>query len=238
MSLASRTHFDVLGLEASSPLKLALFFELLKVCGTPEKFFGKRFFLEIAWKIFLKTFFFWRALALVSLALGLGLERFCSRPREGLSSVGLSLALASDIFMSLASSLVSSTPPLLFAIFLNLIIIFSFLIFNYFHGYFVVYSFLFCGLFFRFRKQSKTIYFMFAIQLVKWLKTFAWVHAIAEISLIFPNFFLISLIPVVYFNCWSRLSRVLSIKIVKRQCKNCKKNMHTRTVVPRYVRFC
>ena len=28
--------------------RTVLFFELLKVCGAPEKFFGKRFFLEIA----------------------------------------------------------------------------------------------------------------------------------------------------------------------------------------------
>ena len=56
-SLASKTYFKVLGLglegqvlglghEASSPT--ALFFELLKFCGALEKFFGKRFFVEIA----------------------------------------------------------------------------------------------------------------------------------------------------------------------------------------------
>ena len=57
------------------------------------------FFLEIAWKIFVKTFFFfWRALALVSLVLGLGLEHSCPWPRECLSSERLSLALASDFF--------------------------------------------------------------------------------------------------------------------------------------------
>ena len=61
--------------------RTALFFELLKFCGALEKFFGKRFFVEIAWKIFVKTFFFfWRALALVSLILGLGLE--ASSPRK------------------------------------------------------------------------------------------------------------------------------------------------------------
>ena len=57
-------------------------------------------------------FFFWRALALVSLVLGLGLEHSCPWPREVLS---LALALASDFFCVLgleASSLVSSTPPL------------------------------------------------------------------------------------------------------------------------------
>ena len=68
-SLASRTSlrtdFEVLGLEASSPRKLACQnFGMLKFCGALEKFFGKRFLVEIAWKIFVKTFFFWRALAL------------------------------------------------------------------------------------------------------------------------------------------------------------------------------
>ena len=49
---------------------------------------------------------------LVSLVLGLGLEHSCLWPRECLSSEKLSLA--SDFFVSLAlaSSLVSSTPPL------------------------------------------------------------------------------------------------------------------------------
>ena len=58
-------------------------------------------------------FFFWKTLAAVSLVLGL--EHSCPWPREGLSSKRLSLALASDFFVSLAlaSSLVSSTPPLL-----------------------------------------------------------------------------------------------------------------------------
>ena len=61
----------------------------------------------------MKTFFFsffWRALALVSLVLGL--EHSCPWPRERLSSERLSLAMASDFFVSLASGLVSSTPPL------------------------------------------------------------------------------------------------------------------------------
>ena len=63
-------------------------------------FFGDRL------KIFLKTFFL-RTLAHVSLVLGL--EHPCPWPREGLS-----LALDSDFFVSLAlaSSLVSSTPCL------------------------------------------------------------------------------------------------------------------------------
>ena len=60
----------------------------------------------------MKTFF-WGALAIVSVVLGLGLEHSRPWPREGLSSERLSLALASDFFVSLAlaSSLVSSTPP-------------------------------------------------------------------------------------------------------------------------------
>ena len=110
---SSRTDFEVLGLglEASSPRKLACprledstFFELLKFCGALEKFFGKRFFVEIAWKIFVKTFFFFRrALALVSLVLGL--EHTCPWPRECLSSERLSLALASDFFCVLGLGL-------------------------------------------------------------------------------------------------------------------------------------
>ena len=53
----------------------------------------------------------------MSLVLGLGLEHFCPWPREGLSSERLSLALASDFFVSLAlaSILVSSNLPLIFS---------------------------------------------------------------------------------------------------------------------------
>ena len=121
-SLASRTDFEVLGLglEASSPRKLArtaLFFGKLKFCGAVEKFFGKRFFVEIAWKIFVKTFFFfffffgdrlknfcedlfffflestcalcpW-SLALASSIPVLGLESVC--PRKGCPWLGLGL---------------------------------------------------------------------------------------------------------------------------------------------------
>ena len=61
-------------------------------------------------------FFFGEHLRFVSLVLGLGLEHSCPWPRECLSSerLSLALALASDFFVSLAlaSSLVSSTPPL------------------------------------------------------------------------------------------------------------------------------
>ena len=60
-------------------------------------------------KNFLKTsfFFFWRALALVSLVLGLGLEHSCPWPRECLSSerLSLALALASDFFCVLGLGL-------------------------------------------------------------------------------------------------------------------------------------
>ena len=51
----------------------------------------------------MKTFFFWRALALVSLVLGLGLEHSCPWPRECLSSERLSLAL--DFFCVLGLGL-------------------------------------------------------------------------------------------------------------------------------------
>ena len=50
-------------------------------------------------KFLWRPFFFWRALALVFLVLGLGLEHFCPWPRECLSSERLSLALASDFFL-------------------------------------------------------------------------------------------------------------------------------------------
>ena len=41
--------------------RTTLYFELLKFCEALEKFFGKRVFVEIARKIFVKTFFFWRS---------------------------------------------------------------------------------------------------------------------------------------------------------------------------------
>ena len=58
----------------------------------PENFFWRLFFWDRLIN-FSEDFFFvfvWRALALVSL--GLGLEHSCPWPQEGLSSVGLSLA--------------------------------------------------------------------------------------------------------------------------------------------------
>ena len=133
-SLASRTHFEVLGLEASSPRKLpwprledSTIFWTDKIllenarnlaenlrrpflfCSIGDRL-KKNFKTFFAWKIFLKIlffrFFFWRTLAPMSLVLGL--EHSCPWPREGLSLEGLSLA----------SSLVSSTPPLIITIYI------------------------------------------------------------------------------------------------------------------------
>ena len=73
-------------------------------------------------KFFLKTFIFnflrsnkTKFFLKNTFACVLGLEHFCPWPREGLFSKGLSLALASDFFgsLALAKSLVSSTPPLI-----------------------------------------------------------------------------------------------------------------------------
>ena len=131
---SSRTDFEVLGLglEASSPRKLACprledstIFWKVKILWSGWKIFWKGFFrgdrlrnfcedlfffffLEIAWKIFVKTFFFFffgEHLRFVSLVLGLGLEHSCPWPRECLSSERLSLALASDFFCVLGLGL-------------------------------------------------------------------------------------------------------------------------------------
>ena len=128
---SSRTHFEVLGLEgqvlglgleASSPRKLAsprledsTIFWIVKILWSAWKLFWKKFFCGDRLKNFCEDlfFFFWRALALVSLVLGLGLEHSCPWPRECLSSERLSLALDFFVSLALASSLVSSTPPLL-----------------------------------------------------------------------------------------------------------------------------
>ena len=107
-SLASRPqileNWPVLG------SRTALFFELLKFCGVLEKFFGKGFFVEIAWKISVKTFFFGEHLhlcpwsfALASSIPVLGLESVC--PRKG-------CPWPWPRSLALASSPVSSTPPL------------------------------------------------------------------------------------------------------------------------------
>ena len=77
--------------------RTALLFESLKFCGAPEKFFGRRSFLEIARKILVKTFFF--EIACKKILKIFSLESTCACvfgrwpwPREGLSSEGLSLA--------------------------------------------------------------------------------------------------------------------------------------------------
>ena len=110
-SLASRPqvleNWPVLG------SRTALFFELLKFCGALEKFFGKRLFVEIARKIFVKTFFFGEHLRLRPWSLAssipvLGLKSVC--PRKGCPWPWPGIFFVS---LSLASSLVSSTPPLL-----------------------------------------------------------------------------------------------------------------------------
>ena len=91
--------------------RTALFSGMLKLCGVLEKFFGKRFVVEIARKIFVKTFLFFffgehlRSLALASSIPVLGLESVC--PRKGCPWPWPRI-----FFVSLASSLVSSTPPL------------------------------------------------------------------------------------------------------------------------------
>ena len=93
LALASRP--EVLENCSVFGLRTALFFGMLKFCGALEKFFGKRFVVEIAFGDRLKNFcedlFFF-------LSLVLGLKHSCPWPRECLSSERLSLALASDFF--------------------------------------------------------------------------------------------------------------------------------------------
>ena len=146
---SSRTHFEVLGLglegqvlglglETSSPRKLA--------CPRLEDstIFWNVKILWSAWKSFLENVFLWRSLekflwrpfffflestcalcpwslALASSIPVLGLESVCPRkgcpwPWPRIFFVSLALALAS----ALASSLVSSTPPLLIIIYFKL----------------------------------------------------------------------------------------------------------------------
>ena len=96
--------------------RTAVFFELLKFCEALEKFFGKRFFVEIARKIFVNTFFFFffgEHLRLCPWSLAssipvLGLESVC--PRKGCPWPWPRIFFVS---LALASSLVSLTPPLL-----------------------------------------------------------------------------------------------------------------------------
>ena len=126
---SSRTHFEVLGLglegqvlglEASSSRKLACprledssIFWIVKILWSVWKIFWKTFFCGDRLKNFCEDlFFFWRALALVSLALAssipvLGLESVC--PRKGCSWPWPRIFF---VFLALASSLVSSTPLL------------------------------------------------------------------------------------------------------------------------------
>ena len=88
--------------------RTALFFKMLKFCETLEKYFGKRFFVEIAWK----SFFFFFEIAWKIFVKTFVLESTCACvlgpwpwPREGLSSERLSLALASDFFCVLGLGL-------------------------------------------------------------------------------------------------------------------------------------
>ena len=69
------------------------------------KNFLENVFLWRSLEKFLWRPFFWRALALVYLVLGLGLEHSCPWPRECLSSESLSLVLASDFFCVLGFGL-------------------------------------------------------------------------------------------------------------------------------------
>ena len=142
-SLASRPqvleNWPVLG------SRTALFFGMLKFCGALEKLSGKRFLVEIAWKIFVKTFFFfffleiaWKifvktffffflestcalcpwSLALASSIPVLGLESVC--PRKG-CPWPWPWPRIFFVSLALASSLVSSTPPLTSTMSLKLI---------------------------------------------------------------------------------------------------------------------
>ena len=102
MSLASRTHFEVLGLLKTHfevlSLRTALFFDLLKFPGAPEKFFGRCFFR--------RSFFFVEHLRLCPWT-----RAFLSLASRG-SVLGRAVLGLGTFFVSLASSLVSSTPPL------------------------------------------------------------------------------------------------------------------------------
>ena len=73
---------------------------------SPEKNF-EDLFLRLLEVIYWKPSFFWRTLAFVSLVLSLGLERVCPWLRNFFVS------------LSLASSLMSSTPPLLLSVWWN-----------------------------------------------------------------------------------------------------------------------
>ena len=142
---SSRTRFEVLGLgledqvlglKASSPrLEDSSIFWIVKILWSAWKIFWITFFRgdclknfcedlffgDRPKKFFLRPFFFFLE---STCACVLGPQpwprAFCSWPQECLSSERLSLALASDFFVSLAlaSILVSSTPPLLPTVFI------------------------------------------------------------------------------------------------------------------------
>ena len=76
--------------------------EILQIAG--KKILEGVFYWRTSEK-FLWRFFFWRTLEPVSLVLSLGLEHSCPWPPDGLSSEGLSLALASDFFCVLGLGL-------------------------------------------------------------------------------------------------------------------------------------
>ena len=133
---SSRTHFEVLGLglgyegqvlglglEASSPRKLAvlgsrtaLFFKLLKFCGALEKIFGKRFFCGDRLKNFCEDYFFLESTCACVLGPWPWPRAFLSLASNvsvlGKAVLGLGLGFF-FVSLALASSLVSSTPPLI-----------------------------------------------------------------------------------------------------------------------------
>ena len=83
--------------------RTALFFEWLKFCRSAEKCFSKRFFFGDWPKKNFKTYFLRKTLAFVSLVLGL--KHYCPLPWPRIFLF---------VFLALASTLVSSTPALLF----------------------------------------------------------------------------------------------------------------------------
>ena len=93
--------------------RTAVFFELLKFCGALEKIFGKRLFCGDRLKNFCEDLFFffgehlgWCPWSLASSIPVLGLESVC--PRKGCPWPWIFF-----VSLALASSLVSSTPPLI-----------------------------------------------------------------------------------------------------------------------------
>ena len=121
-SLASKLqvleNWPILG----SRTAVGLCLELLKFCGAPEKLFGRRFFLKITWKKFWRPFFGENLhLCSWSLALSilfLSLEKVC--PWKGCPWPWSKIFLVS---LALASSLVSSTTPLLITLLALLLLV-------------------------------------------------------------------------------------------------------------------